>query len=319
MTTRRTKRLTKLPRLRTIVVPLDGLEESEKALPVALALAERAGATVDLVNVVEAWTGIDAVAEQGEGGSDRGGSSYLANVRSRYGGERTVTHVLRARPTSPLVGGTSAIVAALAGYARRRRADLVVMTSHGRGGMSRVWLGSVADALLRRSTAPVLLVHPELPADAHRFRRVVLALDGSALSEQMLPHALRLARLTSARVTLLRVVVPVRAVARPAPVSRVDAKALERERTEAERYLSRALAWAPGDVTLDTAVVAHESPAQAIVDFAAERRADLIAITTRGRGGASRFMFGSVADKTLRGSPVSVLVHRPTVEQRETG
>ena len=88
-------------------------------------------------------------------------------------------------------------------------AGLVVMTTHGRGAVSRFWLGSVADKLVRQLPMPVLLVRPHEPAPdfAHPpiFRRALIPLDGSTLAEQILPHALGLGGLTQAEFTLFQV------------------------------------------------------------------------------------------------------------------
>ena len=95
--------------------------------------------------------------------------------------------------------------------AREIDADLIVMTSHGRTGLSRMWLGSVADGLIRHSRVPVLLLRP-IDAAAPRpfahglYKHILVPFDGSAASEEVLPAALALAKCGSARISLLRVV-----------------------------------------------------------------------------------------------------------------
>jgi nucleotide-binding universal stress UspA family protein len=92
-------------------------------------------------------------------------------------------------------------------------ADLIVMTSHGRTGLSRMWLGSVADGVIRRSSVPVLLLRPveneNRHAAAHVFKKILVPLDGSAVGADALPPAQALAHLSGARLVLLRVVQPV--------------------------------------------------------------------------------------------------------------
>src|SRR5690606_5587018 len=84
--------------------------------------------------------------------------------------------------------------------AEATRADLIVMTSSGRGGISRALFGSVADALVRRTEIPVLLVRPlpdahsaRTPSSPRPIRRVLLPLDGSDAAERIIPHAIALA------------------------------------------------------------------------------------------------------------------------------
>src|SRR5262249_13517360 len=91
-------------------------------------------------------------------------------------------------------------------------ADLVVMTTHGRGPVSRFWLGSVTDELVRRLPMPLLLVRPHEREPAlgpePRLGPLQVPMDGWALAEQILPAAVELGRLMQARFTLLRVVEP---------------------------------------------------------------------------------------------------------------
>jgi nucleotide-binding universal stress UspA family protein len=189
------------------------------------------------------------------------------------------------------------------------------MATHARGGLSRAWLGSVADALVRRGTVPMLLVRPrdERIVTSVLFRHILVPVDGSALAEDILPLAQTLATLSGAQLTLLRVIAPQRAIARPAPVTRVNAKYMAEQEAEAVRYLATVSArmTAAGPRTETTTVVA-ENPARAILGYAIDHDVDLIAMSTHGLGGVKRFMIGSVADKVLRGAPIPVLLTRLT-------
>jgi nucleotide-binding universal stress UspA family protein len=131
---------------------------------------------------------------------------------------------------------------------------------------------------------------------------VLAPLDGSPLAERVLPFALGLARATGARLLLLRA-----AQARPRPGGDPRADALD-ALGEAETYLdgvARRLD-AP-DLTVDTAAP-YGDAAQAVVDEAARRRVDLIAMSTHGRSGVGRWLFGSVADHVLRHAAAPVLL-----------
>jgi nucleotide-binding universal stress UspA family protein len=100
----------------------------------------------------------------------------------------------------------------LQGYARRNDVDLIVMSTHGRNGISRLSLGSVTDSLIRHTTIPVLVVKPSSsylnPQVAGAFNRIVVPLDGSTLAEQILTRVLELAGVEEAEVILLNVLVP---------------------------------------------------------------------------------------------------------------
>lgn len=287
-----------------ILVPLDMSDFGEHALPVAIGIARRIGGRVHAVHCYE--PPLPAIHPAGVAPYDPQldrvlrdeAASYLARVADRARqkcGVALRTELLSA-PTVPT----------LVSYAADADIDLIVMTTHGRGGISRAWLGSVADALVRRTSVPVLLLRPREeevvfacePDTSH----MVIPLDGSELSEGILAPAFAIARLSGARVTLLRVV-------QPEVRERTD---VETEVRDARRYLDGLVAELP-DANVDVAVEVHASPAIAILEYAAMRGADLIALATHGRGGWSRVALGSVADKVVRGTARPVLLYRPPV------
>jgi nucleotide-binding universal stress UspA family protein len=205
-------------------------------------------------------------------------------------------------------------------------ADLVVMTTHGRGPLARFWLGSVADELVRRSPVPLLLVRPREtapdPGQEPDLGRVLLPLDGSTLAEQIIEPAVALGGLAGAEYTLLRVVRPavwVHAVLESPDARREAQSLLDRVEDlrrqvlkEAEDYLTGvAQRLRARGLRVQTRVAVDEHPAGAILHEAAAGGAGLIALATHGRRGLSRLLLGSVADKVVRGAPVPVLVHRP--------
>jgi nucleotide-binding universal stress UspA family protein len=227
-------------------------------------------------------------------------------------------------PSSALLDGS--VADAISRHAVATGADLLVMTTHGHGPLARFWLGSVADALVRQASVPILLVQPQEAApDLARepvVRRVLIPLDGSELAEQVLEPALALGAATQAEYTLLRVVkLPILVSYDPggARVSGISEPLLKqlhdlyhRQETEAHDYLERlAGSWRARSLTVQTRVVSHEQPAAAILDDAQKSTVDLIALATQGRGGLKRLLLGSVADKVVRGAAMPVLVYRP--------
>lgn len=295
---------------RSILVPLDGSALAERALTVAASLAARMKSELRLVHVYRVRV-IDELPVYGlTGDAARNAAEAFVHaaadrVRSAQGG--TVTgEVLEGSPAGAIVAHASAV-----------GADLIVMSSHGRTGASRFWLGSVADTVIRSATVPVLMVRGDdsaSPAGARLFERVLLPLDGSELAETVIPHAVALAKLSEAHLHLLQVEekaedvrVSVWSVAAP------PADDLPERLERADRYLRHLVEqhradWAPATVSAE-ARGAHRV-GEAIAQVAIERDADLIAMTTHGRG-ASRLLLGSVADKVIRGTRCSVLLCRP--------
>lgn len=296
---------------RTIVVPLDGSAFAEQALPCAAMLATTHGARVCLVHVhvpmpsthlfeVPMVTHDDFESEIT--GRVR---EYLAGIAARYANSGVQVETAIA---------TGRIAPELRNTIERYDGDLVVMTTHGRGGMARFWIGSTADQLVRETHVPMLLLRPisevatELsPPD---FRRVLVTLDGSRESEQILAHAIALSQSGSTELRLLRVVPPRVPIVYPSPRNGEE-RSDELER-EALSYLGDIAADVQSEsikVTVD--VITHINPALAILEYAKRESVGLIAMATHGRGGVRRMVLGSVTDKVLRGAALPMLLLRP--------
>ncbi len=303
---------------RSLLVPLDGSPFGEQALPLALGIARRAGASLEVVHVLPPLASVYASLEPRLETQMRSrGQDYLDGIARRLQGTAPV-HV-----TTTLLEGLPDEV--LETHAATRRPDLIVMTTHGRGRLGRFWMGSVADYLLRHLALPLLLVRPreDNPPDPDPGpRHVLLPLDGSPLAEQMIEPAVALGALTGADFTLLRVIKPVLpaafALEHAGAGSGVQHLLDEIEKThaavrrDAELYLEGVAArLRERGLKVRTRVADEEQPALAILHEAASLPIDLIALQTHGRGGLARLVLGSVADKVVRGAAVPVLVQRP--------
>jgi nucleotide-binding universal stress UspA family protein len=310
---------------RLVQVPLDGSVFAEHALPLAVSLAERHAAELQLVGVHDPVAAVDF---------DRRGSfevtlDHELMEREQAYLDQTVERIreVAAIPVSTaLVEGP--VAGAIAQQATAGSADLIVMTSHGRGALGRFWFGSVADALVRQSSLPILIVRPqEAAADVSQtqlLRHVLIPLDGSAHSEQALEPALALGGKSQAKYTLLRVVTPVIAV-KPARNSRrvsgLNASVLQeleelhrRRQNEAADYLEQVAARLRArKLNVQTRVVLDDRVAAAIFEEALTIGADAIALTTRGQSGLKRLLIGSVAERLIRGATTPVLVCPPEV------
>ncbi len=297
---------------RTILVPLDGSKFAEKALPVAADFARAQGAGVELVLVsappAPVVPGPGAPADVPFLGAvpREHWEQYLDGLTEELlasGGASVTTTVLEGR-----------VVETLEQHIRRRTPALVVMTTHGRGGLSRAWLGSVADGLARRVSVPLLLLRPD--AANRPFRHVLIPLDGSDVSERIVDAATELAGADGVRYTLLRVLatgVPGEGILprRGSPPSGRSQQAM------AEALLARtAESMASRGFDAHTRVIVADDAARQILDWAGANGVDLIAMVTQSQGGLERVFLGSVADKVLRGSTNAVLLVNPRAVQR---
>jgi len=295
-------------KLRIVMVPLDGSTFAEAALPLATALARRAGATLRLVLVHGTATGAGDEAAAAQVALQDHEREYLRGTASRLD------------PGGALVSGVDLLEGApgpsLAAAVGSLRADLVVMATHGRGAVGRAWLGSVADYLLRHLHTPILLVRPGEPGPVNagtRLERILVPLDTSSTSEEILETVLALAD-PGATITLAHVVEPVLGTAEPTlpfPMP-LDPKLLADLRELAQARLDRvAEALRARGVTVSARVLTGVGPAQMLLEEAGRGQYDLVAMTTHGQGGLRRLLLGSVTDKVVRGATGPVLVSRP--------
>jgi nucleotide-binding universal stress UspA family protein len=299
---------------RNIIVPVDGSPFAAQAVATAASIARSSGADLWLTRVHEAYLYEETDYSLAFDLSHRDQAEHLADVADFVEANFNIQAERR------LLDG--AVVPALCGFAEELEGPLIVMSTHGRTGFSRFWLGSIADGIVRYASTPVLMLKHRgeevgLAAPAHPFARIVVPLDGSDVAECALPYAAALATAYASGVTLLRIVSPARvpaaayAVPFAAPTeplednlnSRVDA---------AQSYLVAVAARLEAEgmtFVVATDVRVAESSAPAILDAAKWQSADTIALATLGRG-ASRLLAPSIADKILRGGPDAVLIVR---------
>jgi nucleotide-binding universal stress UspA family protein len=296
--------------LKKILVPVDGSAFGEAALPTAIKLSRRADADIRLA-MVNQPAGL-------MGGWEEAFQSthmmYLESLEGKLAGVAA-----RSAPTALLEGD---VPDALCQEALRSDSDLIVMSTHGRGGLTRMWLGGVADAVVRQSSTPVLLVRPPegeqpfLEVEEPKIRRILIPLEGSTLSEAAIEPALELGALFGASFTLLRVIeLPILGSYVPY-VPDAMRSVLKEAESEARAYLERVRSsLEDGSRQIDVDVVVNQQPARGILDYAATNNVDLISIATRGLGGVTRVRLGSTADKVIRGTNTPILIIRPVDEE----
>lgn len=298
--------------IKTMLVPLDGSTFAEQALAPAIALAQKADAQLHLIHVLVPVIVGDALMQYTmvDVESPEQARGYLGEVLRRMPAD------LKQRPAGQVLDGP--VTQVIQEYVQAHHADLLVMSTHGRGPLSRAWLGSVADELVRHVPIPILLVRPEegqqMPAAPAGFGHVLVSVDGSARSEKIVQPAEELARLFGAKITLLRVVPPapihgLELIGQPMASDSLEnwrimrLAADDQLKREADELVKHGL-------KAQTRVVENRHTAQAILDEAKKLGCDLIAAETHGRAGLSRMVLGSVADKVVRGAHCAVLVHR---------
>lgn len=298
-----------------ILVPLDGSAVAEQALETAADLAGRMGAALLLAHAdtpdnyiyVEGLPVVDEHGQPVKGTHER---AYLQRWAEQ------VQHSWRVPVDWRVLSAAGASAAEmLAAFALEAGADCIAMTTHGRGGLERLWLGSVADQLIRMTDAPILLLRPDgghsiLPD----LRRVLAPLDGSPSAEGILPLAVHMADALGAELTLLRVAPVAEQVARTSsglPASQ-QGDGFEPSLEAAQGYLDGVLRQLPSRAhPVRAQVTMSGHVAGSILEAARAVPGTLIAMCTHARQGLERLMLGSVADKVLRASDVPLLLCKP--------
>ncbi|HEY9443911.1 MAG TPA: universal stress protein [Gemmatimonadales bacterium] len=299
--------------MRHLLVPLDGSGFGESALWLAGAIAARTGRDLELVTVITPAAHPDitaALAAEIEATCGTHARAYLESqaekVHRRFG---IAVH------TAVLEGEVPNAVSI---HVRASPPELIVMSTHGRSGPSRFFLGSVADRLLRELHCPFVLVRPttglargELPDAA----RVLVPLDGSPLAESVIDQVAGLCRSDSAELRLVRIVAPAEVfpIGAPMPLPSPNPNLMEARIAMARSYLERrASRLRDAGWRVECEVVVAWSAAAEVLRLAEEHRCDLIAIATRGHDGVQRMLLGSVADKVIRGATMPVLAVNPS-------
>jgi nucleotide-binding universal stress UspA family protein len=291
---------------RTILVPVDGSPLAERALPYAHVFARAAGARLLLVRAIP----IQRQADPGDAearATRQSAEAYRRELASQQpDAEQVVTVVALGEAADALVDEIGV-----------RQPDLVVMSTHGRSGIGRWVYGSVADAVLRQADAPVLLVPAACPIAWPRDRtpRILVPLDGSELAERALGLVDPWARALHAEIFVLRVVEPrSMAATDPSAFLWLDPTA---EIEEAHAYVQGMVKKLQADGFAARGADAFGFAVPTIVDTARAESADLVAMSTHGRGGLTRLLMGSVATGVVQRMCAPMLLARPAEVRRE--
>jgi nucleotide-binding universal stress UspA family protein len=317
---------------RVVLVPTDGSDASRHAFPLAVAIAKPSGATVHVVEVMEADADVAIYGVPIAGGGLSG--AHLVDTGATDGNAvRSVAQneleALAARlaaqagvaTRAAVVEGT--VVETLARYASANAVDLVVMSTHGRTGIGRAMLGSVSDALVRSVECPVLLARPHATevaeGEPQRITHVLAPLDGSPEGDTVVRHVTEVAALTGARCTLLHVTHPEVMSGVAAPLALLDPEGRARDRDDAKAHLDRyADLLRDRSILTTTVVLGGKDPGAAILEYAGANAVDLIALTTHARHGIGRLMLGSTASLLLRQTRLPLLLLRADISSGES-
>jgi nucleotide-binding universal stress UspA family protein len=309
-----------------VLVPLDGSEKDERAIPAAAAFADLAGGDLRLVRVLD--TPIDSLSPRARtmGVTDAALELRGDIERSVHGvADRLIADT--GRPVTAEVAEGFDVAGVLVARAGEPGTNLVVMATRAAGALGRALRGSVADRVMRESPRPVVLVPPgtdDISGRQLQLERVLVPLDGSAFALAAIDQLLELRGASKLEYVLLEVVTSgfvdvappgLAALAEepPSPEAYRGLPDVAQARALAEERLNRVAKRlrAQGAKSVRVLVVEDADAAAAINRAVRRELVDFVAMSTRGESGLKRFVLGSVAEKVVRDSIVPVLLVTP--------
>lgn len=292
--------------MKRVIVPMDGSALAEQAIPVGAFLANLYESPLEFVHIIDQPLR-DLTPDQIILPPPDTIRKDLESVAARYEIGATVSfNVLSGDPVERLLR-----------ISERDPDAVIVMATHGRSGVVRALLGSVADKVVRGASGPVVLVRPTNETRSLTFELpvILVALDGSEFAQRALPHAMDIAKRCGAKVHLVRVVESLWTLAYPTspydgatPDPYVIQELDEQLTADATAYLTDVAARLRAEGAQVTWNVATGRPVDEISVAAHAVNAGLIVTTTHGRGGVSRMFQGSTATGLMAHSTVPLMI-----------
>jgi nucleotide-binding universal stress UspA family protein len=287
-----------------ILVPLDGSNIAESVLPYAKEFAVKFDAEIALFGVYES----------GATYTENLYRSYLTAISSKVKYDLNDLGTKEPKVRIEVISGKPADEILL--YADKENITLVILASHGSSGESPGILGSIAVRVLRIASKPVLIIRSPADDDAVKQKRllkkILVPLDGSKVGETALPHAEALAYKLKAELVLLHVVEPAPSLPTDPLSAAYRARNKEVEKTAFD-YIKGIEKSLTTKGLIASGVVLAGYPADEIIKYSVEKAVDLIAMSTHGRSGISRWAIGSVTDKILHHGTIPVLVEHAII------
>jgi nucleotide-binding universal stress UspA family protein len=285
--------------IQQILVPLDGSALAESVLPAAAALAKAFGARVKLLHIIEEGAP-DTVHGQPHLTEGDQAQTYLDGVARRpvFEGLAVEVHAHRSKEGD--------VAESVVDHAQEFGADLVVLSTHGKGGLRGFLFGRIALRALQRGTTPVLLMNPTSAATAPPFvcRTILVPLDGTAAHEPALGVASALGRAWKATLHL-EIVVPTAGTlsgheaATGVLMPSATRALLDLAERGAEEYVTRLAQTLKTEGLSASSHVSRGEPAACLVDAAERVQADLVVMASHAKGAMEAFWSGSLTPKVV--------------------
>ncbi len=290
-----------------ILLPLDGSQLAEAAIPFAVKLCQKLNSKITLLHVIEKEASPE-VHGQRHLTTETESCNYLGEVADKYFGDCKVNRHVHTEEVSRV---SDSIV----DHSGELKPDLIILTAHGAGGLRDVMVGSIAQQVIAAGNVAVLLIKPEerINGETGLFNKILVPLDGEPDHEQSLEVAAKLAKSLGSSVHLVRVVPTFSTLTRQhAAVGTLlpgtTNAYLEIAEEEACDYLQKKLdKWRKNGIEC-TAETERGEIAEEVINTASSSGSDLIVLGTHGKAGLSAFWAGSVAPKIVSKARLPILL-----------
>jgi nucleotide-binding universal stress UspA family protein len=297
--------------LNKLLVPLDGSELAERSLLYVKELAAGFNSEIQLIFVDDVRH--DATHRHLHEMYMDEISQQLRDQVSQTGSKSTIKVVTRDGEAA------SEVIT----YADENNVDLVVITSHGSTGIMPWTMGGVASKLVQHADFPILLIRSNGIKPKYwpvrNFSSILVPLDGSEISESVIPHVKEIAQVLKSGVILMRVVEPVlhvRTIGGPDHFAYTDQQVGEMK-LEATEYLNKLSLEFSGTGSSISTELRVGNAANEIIKFAADSKIRLIAMSSHGKSGVSKWVLGSVSDKVVHAGKTSILLIKHKIHLKE--
>jgi nucleotide-binding universal stress UspA family protein len=290
------------------LIPLDGTQLSESAFGL-LPLVKEMG--IDRIRLVSVW---ESSWEESESGREQQeldevtekGRAFLQSYLEKQAevvkerGFEVETVVRIGRPADEVLASTDDV-------------DMILIATHGRSGIARWWLGSVADQIIKESACPTLVIGPnvDVDLDAYKLERILVPLDGSETAEQVLPLAAWIADHTGAELDVVRCM-SLTSVAYDPGMGMYSGELVTAIEDSVKAYLQQVAEKLKGRAATTTMIMGGAG--EMLLEHQKEKPSQLVVATTTGRTGVKRAVLGSVSNRLLHGL-APVLLFRPSDEE----
>jgi nucleotide-binding universal stress UspA family protein len=293
-----------------VLVPLDGSLLAECVLPHVVAIARAFDAKVILLRVLDK----NQASEKAQlfdllnwQINKTGAKLYLEKVSARIqkSGLRIETAVLE-----------GLVAESIAEFALSRGIKLIILSSHGRSGLSQWGISSVTQKIIFSAPTSVLIIRAHQPAGSEsieqQYTRIMVPLDGSRRAENVLPMVTLLARFHQSRIYIVHVV-KTPEMARQMPLTHEDVelsdRIVARNREEAIRYLDQVRLHSPLDgIDVQTCLLTSDNAAATIHELAEKENIDIVALSAHGYSGNNQWPYGSMVNNFILYSKVPLLI-----------